>query len=85
MRLYFSFGSVWAALFVASFLMAVAYLRRGIVLSQESVERVIKETPQVEKQVGKVSDMAAAASGSLGIPAAIVTVPIGKEGKSLLR
>lgn len=86
LRLYFSFGSVWVALFVASFLMAVAYLRRGIVLSQESVERVILETPKVEEEVGKVGvETASGAAGSVGLPSAMVMVPLGKERQSLLR
>lgn len=82
LRLYFSFGSVWAALFMASFVMSVAYLRRGIVLSQESAEKVIKTTPQVEEEVGRVN-VDAKLPGT-GIPSAMITVPL-VEREKLLR
>lgn len=83
MRLYVSFASVWIALFVAAFVMSVAYLRRGIVLSQESVEKVIIETAQVEKEVGVVDT--GAKPGGAGLPSALITVPLGRERESLLR
>lgn len=83
LRLYFSFGSVWAALFIATFVMSVSYLRRGVVLSQAGVEKVILDTPRVEEAVGTTSTSARPASANC-IPSALITVPLVKERQSLL-
>lgn len=67
---------------MASLVMSVAYLRRGVVLSQESAEKVIKATPQVEHEVGIV-DVDAKLPGTM-IPSALITVPL-VEREKLLR
>lgn len=46
LRNYVSFGSVCAVLLFASGLLVAAYLRRGVVLAQVSVEKVIQKMPK---------------------------------------
>lgn len=86
----FSFGSVSVVLLFGSGLMIAVYLRRGIVLSQESVVNIIKDTPSPFNAAKTIDDFEPSLPPlkrpddstppnphSMALPSAMVTVPLG--------
>lgn len=88
-RHFFSFGSVSVVLLFGSGLMIAVYLRRGIVLSQESVANIIKDTPSPLNAAPTIDDFGSPLPPlkpagditpldpqNLSLPSAMVTVPL---------
>ena len=89
-RPFFSFGAVSVVLIFGSGLMIAVYLRRGIVLAQESVENIIKDTTAPIDAAQAMDDFGSplppikpppvggrcASPRNVALPSAMVTVPL---------
>lgn len=89
-RPFFSFGAISVVLLFGSGLMIVVYLRRGIVLAQESVVNIIKETPAPLDAAQATDDFGSPlpplkplpgggpAARTMALPSAMVSVPLNR-------
>ena len=82
MRIYFSYGSVVTVVVLFSALVCFSYVRRGVVVMQKDVERVVEETP-APSDVAPAA-MVASMEENIEAPSqifkpALVSVKLGKE------
>ena len=79
-RVFVGYGSILSVLVIASVLMPLTYLRRGIVLKQKDVIRVIEETPAPDEAVYPGLPPEAPDEPPPLFQPALVSVPLGAGG-----